>query len=61
MVGSGEGNVILEKAGEFSSKGRGKMWTSIGDYLGMEAESWENVGEKSWATPAVSMFLVQGQ
>ena len=43
MIGSREGNVILEKASEFSSKGRGELWSSVGDYLGVEAESRENV------------------
>ena len=46
MVGGGEGDVISEEAGEFSCEGRGELWTSVGDYLGMETESRENIGEE---------------
>ena len=46
MIGGGEGDVILKEAGEISSKGRGKLWSSIRDHLGVKAESRENMGEK---------------
>ena len=46
MIGCREGNVVLEEAGEFSSKGQGKLRSSIGDYLGMESELRKNIGEK---------------
>ena len=46
MVGSGEGNVILEETGEFLCEGRGKLWSSIGDYFGVETKSRENIGEE---------------
>ena len=46
MIGSGEGDVILEEASEFPSEGRGKLWSSVGNYLGVEAESRENIGKE---------------
>ena len=46
MIGSREGDVILEEASEFSSEGRGELWSSVGNYLGVEAESRENIGKK---------------
>ena len=61
MVGSGEGYVISEEAGELSCEGRGELRTPIRDYLGMETEPRENIGEEKLATPSESMFFVQGQ
>ena len=46
MVGGGEGYVISEEAGELSCEGRGKLRTPIRDYLGMETELRENIGEE---------------
>ena len=46
MVSCRKGNIILQKVGEFSCEGRGELWSSIGDYLGMETELRENIGEK---------------
>ena len=46
MIGSREGDVILEKASEFSSEGRGELWPSVRDYFRVEAESRENVGKE---------------
>ena len=46
MISSREGDVVLEKASEFSSEGRGELWSSVGDYLGVEAESRENVSKE---------------
>ena len=60
MIGGEEGYVILEEVGEFSSEGRGKLWSSVQDYLGMEAKSRENMNEKELGNPAMSMFFVQG-
>ena len=46
MIGGGEGYVVLEEVGEFSSEGRGKLWSSVQDYLGVKAESRENMSKK---------------
>ena len=46
MIGRGEGDIILEEASEFSCEGRGKLWSSIGDYFGVETESRKNIGEE---------------
>ena len=46
MIGGREGDVILEEAGKFSGEGRGELWSSVGNYLGMEAESRENIGKE---------------
>ena len=46
MIDSEEGNVILKEAGKFSGKGRGKLWSPVGDHFGVKAESRENMGEK---------------
>ena len=46
MIGGREGDIVLEKASEFSSEGRGELWSSVRDYPGMEAESRENVGKE---------------
>ena len=46
MIGRGEGNVVLEEVGEFSCKGQGELWSSIGDYFGVETESRKNIGEE---------------
>ena len=61
MISGGEGDIILKEASEFLSEGGGKLWSSVRDHLGVETELRENLGEKSWATLAVSMFFVQGQ
>ena len=31
VVGRGEANVIFKDMGKFMSKGRGKLWASVGD------------------------------
>ena len=46
VIGGREGDIILEKASEFSSEGRGELWSSVGDYFGVEAESRENIGKE---------------
>ena len=46
MVSSGEGNVILEEAGEFSGEGRGELRSSVRDHFGVEAKLRENMGKK---------------
>ena len=46
VIGSREGDVILEKASEFSSESRGKLWSSVGNYLGVDTELRENVGKE---------------
>ena len=61
MVGCGKGNIVLKKAGEFSCEGRGELWSSIGDYLGMETKSRKNIGEKKLGHPFRINVFVQGQ
>ena len=51
MISGRKGDVILEEAGEFSSEGRGKLWSSVGDYLGVEAKSRENIGKEKLGYP----------
>ena len=46
MIGSGEGNVILKETGKFSGEGRGELWPSVGNYLGVKAKLRENMSEK---------------
>ena len=46
MIGGGEGNVVLKEVGEFSSEGRGELWSSVRDHFGMAAKLRENMGEK---------------
>ena len=46
MISGRKSDVILDEASEFSSKGGGKLWPSVGDYLGVEAESRENIGKE---------------
>ena len=46
MIGSGEGEVVLKEAGEFSSESRGELWSPVRDHLGVEAELRETMGEK---------------
>ena len=46
VIGSREGDVILEEAGKFSGEGGGELWSSVGNYLGVETESRENVGKE---------------
>ena len=33
VICSGEGDVVLKEAGEFSGKGQGKLWSSVRDHL----------------------------
>ena len=46
MIGGGESNVILEQMSEFSCECRGKLQSSVSDYLRVETKSRENMGEK---------------
>ena len=46
MIGHGESDVILEETGEFSCKGRGELWSPIGNHLGVEAKSRKHIGEE---------------
>ena len=46
MVGGREGDVVVEKVGEFSGECRSELGSSIGDDLVMEAESGKDVSEK---------------
>jgi len=46
MVGSREGNVILEKASQLLHKGRGELWAAVRDYFVVETEAGENMFEK---------------
>ena len=46
MIGGGEGDVIVEKAGEFSCESGGELGSSIGDYPIVEAEVREDMLEK---------------
>ena len=48
MVGSGEGNVIVKEAGEFSCEGRGELGSSIRDDLVVEVKLWEDVLKKDF-------------
>ena len=61
MIGRGEGDIILEEAGEFSRKGQGKLWSSIGDYFRVEAEPRENIGEEELSNSFGINVFVQGQ
>ena len=45
MVGGEERDIVLEEAGEFSSKGGGELWSPVRDQLGMKAELRENMSE----------------
>ena len=46
MISSGKGNIVLKEVSEFLSKGRGELWSSVRDHLGVKAKSRENMGEK---------------
>ena len=46
MIGHGEGDVVLEESGEFSSEGQGELRSPVRDYLGMKTELREDMGEK---------------
>ena len=46
MIGSGEGNVVLEEIGKFSGKGGGELWSSVGDHFRVKAELRENMSKK---------------
>ena len=46
VIGGGEGDVIFEKASEFTSEGRGKLRSSVREDLVMETELWEDVLKK---------------
>ena len=39
VVGGGEGEVIVEEFAEFFGKGRGKLWTTIGDDFVVESKT----------------------
>ena len=61
MVGSREGDIILEEVGEFLREGRGELWSPVGDYLGVETESRENIGEKELSNSInVNVFCARG-
>ena len=61
MVGSREGDIILEEAGEFLHEGRGELWSPVRDYLGVETESRENIGEKELSNSiSVNVFCARG-
>ena len=36
----------ITEVSELTSKGRGKLWSSVRDYLGVETKSREDIGEK---------------
>ena len=46
VIGCGEGDIILEEVGKFLCEGRGELWSSVGDYFGVETESGKNIGEE---------------
>ena len=46
VICSGKGDVILEEAGKFSGEGGSKLRPSVGNYLGVEAEPREDIGEE---------------
>ena len=59
MVCGGEGDVILKEVGEFSGKGRGKLWFPVRDHLGMEAESRGNMSKKEFGDSCgINVFCV---
>ena len=61
MIGSGEGYIVLEEMGEFSGEGRGELWSSVQDHLGVKAELWEDMGEKELGhSCCVNVFLCRG-
>ena len=46
MVGSREGNIVLEKLGQLLCEGKGKLWTVVQDYFIMETKAGEDIFEK---------------
>ena len=46
VIGSGEGDIVVEKTGEFSCEGRSELGSAIRDDSVMEAEAGEDVLEK---------------
>ena len=48
VIGSGEGDIILKEASEFSGEGQGELWSSIRDNLRVEAQLGENMREKEF-------------
>ena len=46
MISSGKGNIILKEVSEFSSKGGGKLQSSVRDHFRVKAKLGENMTEK---------------
>ena len=46
VIGRGESDVVLKDTGKFTSKGRGKLGTSVGDDGVIQAETFEYIVEK---------------
>jgi len=62
MVGSGEGDVIFEKASQLLHKGRGKLWTAVWDYFVMETKVGEDMFEKQGGdTSGVNSFATRDE
>ena len=60
MVSSGEGNIILEEAGEFSGEGRGELGSSVRDHFGVEAKLRENMGKKELGnSSSINVFCAE--
>ena len=51
MIGSGEGEVIVEELAEFPGEGRGKLWTTIRDNFIIEPEAQIDFVEKEGCYP----------
>ena len=61
MISSGKGNIVLKEESKFLSEGRGELWSSVRDHLGVKAKSRENMGEKELCNSSSVDVLVQGQ
>ena len=60
VVSGGKGDIILEKAGKFPSKGRGELWSPVQDHFGVEAKSRENMNEEEFGNScSVNVFCAR--
>ena len=60
VIHSGEAYIVFEDLGEFSSKGRDELESTIKDYSIVQSEAFKHIPKKSWAIQFVSTVLRQG-
>ena len=60
VIHSGEAYIVFEDLGEFSSKGRDKLGSTIRDYSIVQSEAFKHIPKKSWVIQFASTVLRQG-